>query len=233
MNDIQVVLTEQLASPAIADALPKEFNKFRFVQNCLTLINDSPDLKKYTQAQIVSGLLKGAYLGLDFYNKECYLIPYGQILKFSIDYKGLKKLVMKYSVVPVKDIGAWIVREGDEYESGLNGNEPYVNLRPKPFNDGKILGAVAICFYKDGSIKYEEMSKAQLDAAKRLSQAQTGTAWKFFDSEMYKKTALRRLCKNITLDFENLNQMTLFKEDGETINDNHETVIVEEENPFT
>ena len=37
-----VALTEKLNS--VAEALPKDFNKARFVQNALALVNDNPQL---------------------------------------------------------------------------------------------------------------------------------------------------------------------------------------------
>ena len=55
------------------EALPKDFNKARFVQNALALINDNPALQKFSGTQLKAGLLKGAYLGLDFYSKEAFL----------------------------------------------------------------------------------------------------------------------------------------------------------------
>lgn len=67
-----MVLTDKLDN--VSEALPKDFNKARFVQNALALINDNPALQKYSQSQLTAGLLKGAYLGLDFYSKECYLV---------------------------------------------------------------------------------------------------------------------------------------------------------------
>ena len=33
----------------VEDALPKGFNKARFVQNCVALLNDNPQLQKYKQ----------------------------------------------------------------------------------------------------------------------------------------------------------------------------------------
>ena len=80
----------------VQDALPKDFNKERFVQNALALLNDNPNIAKYGQAQIIGGLMKGAYLGLDFYSKECYLVPYGNQLNYQTDYRGAKKLAKKY-----------------------------------------------------------------------------------------------------------------------------------------
>ena len=230
MNELAEVLTSELALPSVSDALPKDFNKARFVQNAVSLMQDNKDLAKYPQAQIVPGLLKGAYLGLDFFNKECYLIPYGSDLQFQIDYKGSIKLAKKYAVRPVDEIYARIVREGDEFSEEVRDNEPIINFKPKPFNNGKIIGAFAVCQYKDGGAKVEVMSIDQLDTAKRMSKAQTGTAWKFFAEEMYKKTVIRRLCKGIPIELENSTQETLMHYD--TIIESEGRVVEDEENPF-
>ena len=228
-NELSTVLADELSLPSVADALPSDFNRARFVQNTMALINENDDLRKRPQSELIPGLLKGAFLGLDFFNKECYLIPYGSELKFTVDYKGMMKLVKKYSVRPVADIYARIVREGDEYSEEIVNNEPKINFKPKEFNNGKIKGAFAICIYKDGGAKVETMSFEQLEQAKKMSQAQTGTAWKFFSDEMYKKIVIRRLCKGIPIELENSTQ------DAVMNNEYVETtaVAVEEEvNPF-
>ena len=62
-----MALTNNLDS--VADALPKEFNKTRFVQNAIALLNDNDVLieynKTYGSKNILAGLMKGAYLNLD------------------------------------------------------------------------------------------------------------------------------------------------------------------------
>lgn len=231
MNEIAEVLKSELALPSISDALPKDFNKARFVQNTVSLIQDNKDLAKYPQAKLVPGLLKGAYLGLDFFNKECYLIPYGDELRFQVDYKGMQKLVKKYAVRPVSEIYARIVREGDEFSEEIRDNEPVINFKPENFNNGQIVGAFAVCQYKDGGTKVETMSIEQLNAAKRMSQAQNGTAWKYFPEEMYKKIVIKRLCKGIPVELENSRQETLMQDD-DTI-ECEARIIDEETNPFT
>ena len=72
------------------------------------------------------------------------------------------------------------------------------------------------------------MSAEQLEQAKKMSQAQTGTAWKFFSDEMYKKIVIRRLCKGIPIEFENAMQDAVMN--AETIEAT--AVEVEEVNPF-
>ena len=210
-KNFSVALTDKLNS--VSDALPRDFNKARFVQNALSLMNDNPDLGKYGQAQIIGGLLKGAYLGLDFYSKECYLIPYGKSLNYQTDYRGEKKLAKKYSIRPIKDIYAEIVREGDEFSVGIKDNERVVNFTPKPFNTGKIIGAFACVEYADGGVGVDTMSLEELENTRKHSKASNSMAWRDFTSEMYKKTVLRRLCKQVEIDFENPTQQSVYTDE--------------------
>ena len=228
-QSFSVALTEKL--DGVSEALPKDFNKARFVQNALALLNDNPSLQKYSQPQIMAGLLKGAYLGLDFYSKECYLIPYGNDLNYQTDYRGAKKLAKKYSIRPIKDIYAKLVRDGDEFEEVIVNGEQAINFKPKAFNDGKIIGAFAVCLYADGGIQYDTMSLADLENTRKSSKASNSPAWKNFTGEMYKKTVLHRLCKHIELDFENPTQRNVFMAGMEIETDTEKIVEAEiEEN---
>lgn len=194
----------------VEKALPKDFNKERFVQNSLALLNDNPQLQKYSRSQLISGLLKGSYLGLDFFNKECYLVPYGAQLNYQTDYRGAKKLAKKYSIRPIKDIYAKLVHDGDVFEEKIVNGEQTFDFKPVPFNDGKIIGAFAVCLYTDGGMQYDTMSLADLENTRKSSKASNSPAWKNFTGEMYKKTVLHRLCKHIELDFENPTQQNAF-----------------------
>ena len=207
-SNFSIVLADKLDS--VSDALPKDFNKARFVQNALALVNENPNIAKYGQQKIMAGLLKGAYLGLDFYSKECYLVPYGNDLNYQTDYRGAKKLAKKYSIRPIKDIYAKLVHEGDLFEEKIIGGEQSFDFKPKPFNDGKIIGAFAVVLYTDGGMAYDTMSLADLENTRKASKSSNSPAWKNFTGEMYKKTVLHRLCKHIELDFENPTQQNMF-----------------------
>jgi recombination protein RecT len=226
-SDLGMVLASELERPNVMEALPRDFNRARFVQNTLALVHDNEQLSKMPQSKLVPVLMKGAYLGLDFFNKECYAVPYGQQLQFTPSYKGMVKLAKKFSKRPIKDIYAHIVHDGDEFESGMEDGQEFVKFNPKPFNDGPIVGAFAVAQYQDGGIKVETMSKQQLDAVKRMSKAQSGTAWKFFADEMYRKSVIRRLCKGIDLDMETIEQARILQQEDES-----QEVEVEVDNPF-
>lgn len=204
-------LTTQLDS--VGDALPKDFNKARFVQNAIALLNDTPDLAKYGKQQIIFGLMKGATLGLDFFSKEAYLVPYGGKLQYQTSYTGSVKLAKKYSIRPIKDIYAKVVREGDEFEELIEKGEQTINFKPKAFNNGQIIGAFAVCLFQDGGIQYDTMSLDDLENTRKHSKASNSPAWKDFTAEMYKKTVLKRLCKHIEIDFENVDQLRVYDEE--------------------
>lgn len=209
------VLTTSLVE--VKEALPKDFNITRFVQNAVALSNESEQLaafaKNHGTAQIKAGLMRGAYLGLDFINKEAYLVPYGSKLNFMIDYRGAKKLAKKYSIRPIKDIFAKIVRAGDEFEETVIGGVESFNFKPIPFNDGAVIGCFAVCVFEDGGMLIETMSLAELEKTRKCSKASGSMAWKDFTTEMYKKTCLHRLCKHIEIDFETINQRQIFDDD--------------------
>lgn len=213
-KDVYTELTASLDRQVAA--LPKSFNKARFVQNCMTVIQEDGNLSRCDARSLVRTLLKGAFLGLDFFNKECYAIPYGNKAQFQTDYKGETKLCKKYAVNPIKDIYAKIVREGDRFEEEIRGGQQYINFKPQPFNNGKIIGAFAVCLFKDGSMIYDTMSSDDIEETrKNYSKMPNGQAWKNSTGEMYKKTVLRRLCKLIELDFETLEQKKIFEEAGD------------------
>lgn len=196
-------------------ALPKNFNQQRFLQNCMTVLQDGQaDFSKCEPATVVRTLLKGAFLGLDFFNGECYAIAYGNTCSFQTDYKGEIKLAKKYSSNPILDIYAKVVREGDEFEEVIENGRQTVNFKPKAFNNGEIIGAFAVCLYKDGGMIYDAMSKEEIEhVRKTFSKQANGKAWTNSYGEMCKKTVLRRLCKLIDLNFDTAEAMQAF-EDG-------------------
>lgn len=206
-NEVVRKFSDQLSDKLISveKALPKDFNQERFVQNCIAVMNENPNLAKINPAHTIQGLLKGAYLGLDFLNRECYLIPYGTTVQFQTDYKGEVKFTKKYSIRKIKDIYAKVVREGDEFTEEIIDGKPSIDFKPKSFNNGEIIGAFAVVLYADGGMAYETMSKEDINGVRNnYSKMSQSKAWKNSYDEMCKKTVLRRLCKHIETDFESV-----------------------------
>lgn len=227
VRTFDMALSEKLE--VMKSALPVDFNKERFVQNALSLIHDNPKLKEYKQSEIMTGLIKGAVLGLDFMNKEAYLVPYKGTLQFQMDYRGAIKLAKKYSSRPVLDIYAQLVREGDTVNFAVKDGKQTVDFEPIPFNDNPVIGAFAVALYKDGSLRYDTMSLKELEATRSQSKQKDGIPWTKFTGEMYKKTVLHRLCKVLDIDFENPQQKNYFSGDM-SIETDTENEIEESEN---
>ena len=197
-------------------ALPRNFNETRWLQNCMTVLSDTKDIEKCEPRSVARTMLKGAFLGLDFFNKECYAIPYGTSLNFQTDYKGEVKLCKMYSINPIKDIYAKLVKKGDVFEESIKDGKQTINFSPISFNDGEIIGAFAVVYYQDGSMMYETMSLKDIEETRRnYSKMPDGKAWKLSFGEMCKKTVLRRLCKGIELNFDNAEQDKAFQEGGD------------------
>lgn len=203
-------------------ALPKGFNTLRFKQNVLSVIN-KVDLSNMRgqEFNLVKCIMRGAYLDLDFSSNECYVITYDGTPKFMTDYKGETKLVRKYSEKPIKDIYAKLVRIDDEFEEGVDHGKPYINFKPKPFNNNDIIGVFAVVFYQDGTMEYETMSTSDVEyvrdnwAKKSKKTGKFSDAWEKSFGEMARKTVLRRLCKHINIDFDNIPQREAWEVAGD------------------
>ena len=217
MADFSLALKQDLEQNALA--LPDGFNQDRFVANAVALLNGNDTLQKFVKdnpqnglAQIKSGMMRGAFLGLDFLNREAYLIPYGSKLDYQTSYVGEIKLRKKYSVRPIRDIYADVVREGDDFTYEVVDGEPTLHHKPLPFNDNKVVGAYAVCIFEDGGKLIDTMSIADLENTRSASKAKNSPAWSKFTNEMYKKTVLRRLCKTIDIDLTTEQRTTLDEE---------------------
>ncbi len=220
---IKTGLTKKLTENK--EALPAGFNQQRFILNCITVIQDMmKDNKKKEQLEKINPetipvcLAKAAYLGLDFFNGECYAIPYGGNLTFQTDYKGEIKLCKRYSKNKIKDIFAKVVRQGDFFMEEVDGGKQNVQYRPKPFSNEQMIGAFAIVVFEDGSMMYDAMSSEDIENVRNTySKMKDSQAWKSSTGEMYKKTVLRRLCKLIDLDFDNIEQQKAYEDGGDVV----------------
>lgn len=218
-NDLTVVkksydLVEEKFANITDGVLPKDFNKGRFLQNCMYVMkNNSKNVNMCNPMDVANVLLNGASLGLDFYRGECYLIAYKGVATFQTDYKGETKLCMKYSTRPIKNIYAKVVRKGDYFKETVKDGIQSVDFEKLPFNNGKIIGVFAVVNYVDGGMSCESMSLEEVEEVRNeYAKMKDSSAWTKSYGEMCKKTVLRRLCKHIDLDFDSVEMEHAFQE---------------------
>lgn len=215
-NEIVQKLTNNLdvSLDAVKEALPGDFNKARFLQNTVAVFKASPNLLQYNQTEVLTECLKASYLGLDFMNKEAWLVPYGNHVQFQLGYKGACKFVKKYSIRPIQDIYAKVVRKGDDFEYGDKDGKQYLNWKPVPFSGSDPIGFFACIQFVDGGVLYEVMSKEEVDKIRRRSKAGGSGPWVTDYEQMALKTVLKRICKNVETDFDNIEQRNAWDSDN-------------------
>ena len=169
---------------------------------------ESPTLKsiKANPAFYANALRNFVDLGLDLGNKEAYILPYGTTPTAIIDWKGLKKILLKYSIIKILDIKAENVYSNDEFS--YNDGElthkfnPFLNLKER----GDFMGSYAKVIREDGLTDYHFCSKEEIEKIKNMSSSMKDeekkkySPWTKFPEEMYKKTVIRKAFKNYPID---------------------------------
>lgn len=216
-QEVYQKLTNNLDASLVAvhDCLPGDFNKARFLQNTMAVVKANSSLLQYSASELLTCSMQAAYLGLDFMNKEAWLVPYNNHVTFQLGYKGACKFIKKYSIRPIQDIYAKAVRAGDDFYYGDNAGEQFLTWKPIPFNNADIIGVYACIQFKDGGVLYEVMSKEEVDKIRNRSKAGRSGPWVTDYEEMAKKTVLKRISKNVETDFDNTEQRTAWEADND------------------
>lgn len=206
----------------ISAALPKNTNKQRLALSFVSLVNDKKELQGFQKEVLATALIRSAQDGLDVLNGEVYIYKgYNGELTYTPSYRGLKKMAIEKSVKPVSQIYAKIIHEGDQLDEEIIHGVPHLNFKSNILNKSKpVIGAFAVCLFKDGTETYEVMSAEELE--KIRSKSRNSNAWKDFPGEMQKKAVIRRLVKNITVSFDNKEQADAFFGTDEFIDDPQE-----------
>lgn len=213
-NQKPLSFSEQLKEVLVQnqEALPPQFNQQRFIVNALELLNSDDKLKNYPAPVLKQALLKTALLDVDATQGQVFIIPYGKTLDVQLSWTGMVRLVKKYSIRPVKEIGSEIVRDGDEFSVTVDGEDTKFVFKPKPFSDAPVIGCFAYVRFTDGGTLLERMSKSELDTVKRQSKQPNSPAWKNWETMMWRKACTKRLCRKVELDM-SAYQMQLWNND--------------------
>lgn len=215
------MLIDQEMQDQFAIALPKALTPERFTRIVLTECRKNPALVKTTKESFFGAVMQCAQLGLEPGSAlgQCYLIPYGASCNLIIGYRGMIELARRSG--QIVSINAFVVREKDEfsYELGLH---PDIKHKPSPLVErGEVKYVYAVAVLKGGSIQFEVMSRAEVEAVRTSSKAgyKKGTPWMNHWNEMAKKTVVRRLFKYLPISIEAASAMEVDEktDQGETL----------------
>jgi recombination protein RecT len=193
---IQDIIRHDMAAQ-FALALPSVCTPDRFVRVALTTINKTPKLAQCTQGSLLACLMDCASLGLEPDGRRAHLIPYGDKCTLIIDYKGLIELARRSG--EVSNWRAEVVCDFDKFSFKNGVVEHEIDFRS---DRGAPFAVYSECKFKDGTIDYEVMTIAEIDAIRKRSRAGNDGPWKTDYLEMAKKTVIRRHSKRLPLSAE-------------------------------
>lgn len=208
LNTIKKYLTASKGH--IADVLPKHMNPEKMIRICSAAASRNPMLLECEPLSFVSAVITSSQLGLEPVGplQEAYLIPYrnnktGQYeAQFQPGYRGLIKLARNSG--EIAGIEAHIVYEADEFSVSY-GTDSKIHHIPALTDDaGEKKAVYAVAYFKDPSIRpqFEVLTPEQVNHIRKKSMARDSGPWKTDEDEMWRKTAVKRLCKYLPLSAE-------------------------------
>ena len=175
----------------------------RMCRVALNTIRRTPTLLECAPETLVSAIVEASSLGLEIDSRgQAYLVPFFNKKTGTKDvqlipgYKGLADLA--YRSGRVASIFAEVVCENDKFKFAL-GLEPVLEHTPDLLNRGEMKAVYAVARMKDGEAQFVVLGKSDIEKVKKASKASDSGPWKDWEDEMWKKTAIRRLCKMLPL----------------------------------
>ena len=169
------------------------------VRFALMDISQNDALRKCDPNTIYLGLLACAVTGLEpgALRGEAYLVPFAGKAQFMPGWKGLVKQARRSREVDA--IVANVVRENDVFDIDL-GTANAIIHKPVLRDRGPVIGAYAIATMKGGFRELEWLDREDLEKIKRVATKRAVTpAWKDWEDQMQRKSAIRRLAKRLPL----------------------------------
>lgn len=160
--------------------------------------NKAPVLQACEKYSIAHAIENMAIQGLTVDKNQGYFIAYGNQLNFQRSYFGTIAVAKRFG--NVADVQAQVIVQGDEVDTEMiNGELRVTGHKIKNFFDREITydnikGAYCIVKLRNGGIKWEVMTRAQILAAWNKSPSQQGVH-KEFPDQMAKKTVIGRALK--------------------------------------
>lgn len=169
-------------------------------------------LEECSAGSIVQSAYRAAMLNLspDPVLGEAYIVPYKGVATLQIGYKGMIKLALRGGI---RKIYAQIVREGEAFTATL-GIHPDLTHTPG-YGEGQPTHAYAVAWLASGEVDFEVLAWAEVMAIKARSKAGNNGPWVTDPAEMAKKTAIRRLCKRLNLEYESPDAVALIASDDD------------------
>jgi len=212
-------LREQLSliEEKIDEALPGQLKgqAKRFIQISILAFATSKNrdsLEKCSVASYLQAFLEAASAGFPLDNKNAYAIPYNNKksvdgkdvwaweAQCQFDYKAL--IIAARRCGAIKDAWAQDVCERDHFTwMDRNGRREYeFQMAEDEDNRGEIKGAFAVAILPNDLVRFEYMTKKQLEKLQASSKSPQSPAWKNWRERMVCKGPIKRLLQGLEMD---------------------------------
>jgi recombination protein RecT len=186
--------------------LPENCSFERFHRIVKTSVIQTPELLIADRVSLFMSCFKCAQDGLLPDGREAALVIFNTKVKDSwvkkVQYMPMVAGILKKirNSGELESIAAHVVYASDEFDYSL-GDDEHIIHKPNINRalDEKYIAAYAICKTKDGAIYREIMGYHEIQAVRNCSKAKDSMAWKDFESEMARKTVIRRLAKRLPM----------------------------------
>jgi recombination protein RecT len=199
----EIKATLQRMSDQFKNALPSHIPVDRFIRVAQTAILNNPELARAERRSLMSACTKAAEAGLLPDGKESALVTFRDKAGvpqavFMPMTQGILKLVRNSG--ELKSITSHIVYKNDEFSFTIDESGEHLKHNPNFFGErGEPIGVYAMASLKDGGLYIEVMTKEQVMAVKNCARGKNGPWQGDFESEMWRKSAIKRLAKRLPL----------------------------------
>lgn len=190
--------------PQFKTALPTHITVDKFTRVLMTAVSGNPNLVQANRTSLFSACMKLAQQGLLPDGREAAIVTFKNkenqyICQDIAMVAGILKKVRNSG--ELSSITAQLIYKNDQFRYWVDGDGEHITHEPNIFTDrGELIGVYALAKTKDGAVYIEVMTADQVMAVKNVSRSKSGGPWAGdFETEMWKKTAIRRLSKRLPM----------------------------------
>ena len=187
------------AAPKLREVAPKHLKVDRVIRLMLSACSRNPKLLECSGESVLQFCMKCSETGLEPIGAGgAWPVPYenrktGKVeMQFIPDYRGLVNCAKRAECIT--DAYAEVVRENDAFDCEL-GLEPRLVHKPDRGDRGALQGAYCIYQLPDGQKRFIYMDAKEITGIRNRSRAAQAGPWVTDESEMWKKTVVRRAMK--------------------------------------
>jgi len=195
-------------SAFLADMLPPQITPARLRAFSLLAMGRAPALQQCSVESLLGAVYECAQAALEPNGTDCCIVPYRGEAQMQLMFRGCMKLARRSG--SVQAIWADVVRARDVFDEVRGSDLRLVHAIPKDEDGvpvleehrGERIAAYACARFSDGFVQPRVVYVDEVERAMRSSKTanRADSPWKLHTDEMWKKTALKRLCKLLPID---------------------------------